>query len=48
MTFIQNLGAFLDKTGIQNAPMAWFLAGVPWPDDVARDKFISTLDQQAS
>ena len=43
MAFLQNLAALLPATGIDDAPVAWWLAGVDWPSDAARDHFASIL-----
>lgn len=43
MTFVDNLGKFLDLTGPQNGHIAWALASVDWPSDAARDDFIRLL-----
>lgn len=41
--FTQNLAAFTDALGIENAPSIVYLSLVPWPTDDDRDEFISIL-----
>ena len=41
--FIQNLGAFTEALGIENAPTVVYLSLVPWPSVEERDDFIRTL-----
>jgi len=44
--FTQNLGAFTDALGIENAPSIVYLSLVPWPTDDDRDEFISILTRK--
>lgn len=41
--FMRDLAAFTEALGVENAPIIFELAKVPWPDDQARDKFIYQL-----
>lgn len=41
--FIDNLAAFSDALGIENAPTIVYLSMVPWPDTDTRDDFILKL-----
>jgi hypothetical protein len=43
VTFVQNLGQFLNVTGPQYGHIAWWLASVDWPSDAARDDFAVLL-----
>lgn len=40
---MQNLGAFTDALGVENAPTIVYLSMVPWPTDDDRDEFIEIL-----
>ena len=44
--FIQNLGAFAEALGVENAPSVVYLALVPWPSEQERDDFIRTLTRK--
>ena len=41
--FIENLAAFTDALGVENAPSVVYLSMAPWPDDATRDEFIAAL-----
>lgn len=43
MPFLDNFAKFLNVTGPQYGHIAWFLAGVDWPNDLARDEFADWL-----
>ena len=43
MPFLDNFAKFLAVTGPQYGHLAWFLAGVGWPDDASRDEFADFL-----
>lgn len=38
--FVRNLDAFTRALGVQNAPIVFALAQVPWPSDDERNQFI--------
>jgi hypothetical protein len=44
--FIDNLAAFTDALGVENAPSVIHLAMVPWPDTDTRNNFILKLTGQ--
>lgn len=41
--FIDNLAAFTEALGVENAPTIFHLSMVPWPDTETRDQFIREL-----
>lgn len=41
--FLDNLAAFTDALGVENAPSVVYFSIVPWPSDVERDDFIKAL-----
>lgn len=41
--FVRNLDAFTRALGVQNAPIVFALAQVPWPSDEERNQFIQDL-----
>jgi len=41
--FINNLGAFTETLGVENAPTIVYLSMVPWPDNGTRNDFIEAL-----
>jgi hypothetical protein len=43
MGFTDNLGAFTEALGVENAPTIVHLSMIPWPDDQTRDQFIQEL-----
>jgi hypothetical protein len=43
MSFVDDLAAFTDALGVENAPIIFDLAQVPWPSDENRDEFIQAL-----
>lgn len=43
MGLIDNLGAFTEALGVENAPTVVYLSMVPWPDPQTRDSFIRDL-----
>jgi len=43
--FTQNLGAFTDALGVENAPTIVYFSMIPWPSDQERDEFISLLSK---
>lgn len=38
-----NIGAFTDALGVENAPIVLWLSTVPWDGPEDRDAFIATL-----
>ena len=44
--FIQNLGAFTEALGLENAPTVVYLSLVPWPSVEERDDFIRALTRR--
>ncbi len=42
-SFFEDLSAFTEALGPENAPIVLPLAQVHWPDAAARDEFISAL-----
>lgn len=43
---MQNLGAFTEALGIENAPTVVYLSLVPWPSEQERDDFIRILTRR--
>ena len=41
--FVRNLDAFTQALGVQNAPIVFALAQIPWPSDDDRNQFIQDL-----
>jgi hypothetical protein len=41
--FLRHLDAFAQALGVENAPIVFDLAQVPWPSDELRDEFIKDL-----
>jgi hypothetical protein len=43
MSFADNLDAFTEALGVENAPTIVYLSMVPWPDPNTRNDFIFAL-----
>ena len=43
MAFVDDLAAFTDALGVENAPSVVYLSLVPWPDTNVRNDFIREL-----
>ena len=43
MAFLDNLDAFSEALGVENAPTVVYMAMVPWPDASTRNDFIFAL-----
>lgn len=41
--FIDNIAAFTEALGVENAPSVVYLSMVGWPDSGTRDEFIKLL-----
>lgn len=41
--FLRHLAAFTQAFGVENAPMVFSMAQVPWPNDEVRNDFIKDM-----